>query len=154
MFKTISASWHVLWLLCSESVLAYRNLRHPLMFHYTKAGQCAMLANEAENLPSKTLPTISKRLLHQVLSMNDDVAHPVQEGCGHDVQVDSKRLMPVLHALHLAGGTAQLQDVKVILRFEISILMWRRNDQCSHETMHLLASQCVLGKAEITVHNE
>ncbi|KAL0037416.1 hypothetical protein WJX79_006846 [Trebouxia sp. C0005] len=32
----------------------------------------------------------------------------------HVVEVDSKRLMPVLHALHLAGGTAQLQDVKVL----------------------------------------
>ncbi|DBA72606.1 TPA: hypothetical protein ACH3X2_010358 [Trebouxia sp. C0005] len=38
----------------------------------------------------------------------------------HVVEVDSKRLMPVLHALHLAGGTAQLQDVKKQSSAEIS----------------------------------
>ncbi len=81
-----------------------------------------MLTNEVEKLPSRPLPTISKRLLHQVLSMNYDVAQPVQEGCGHDVQVDSKKLVPVLHALRLAGGTAQLQDIKVKLRFDTRIL--------------------------------
>ncbi|KAA6425460.1 MAG: hypothetical protein FRX49_04952 [Trebouxia sp. A1-2] len=37
-----------------------------------------------------------------------DVVQQQQSG----EKVDSKRLMPVLHALHLAGGTAQLQDVK------------------------------------------
>jgi len=74
------------------------------------------------------------------------VAQPVQEGCGHDVQVDSKKLVPILHALHLAGGTAQLQDIKVKLRFETSILKWQRNGQCPRQSMHLLASQCVLGK--------
>jgi len=34
------------------------------------------------------------------------------------VQVDSNKMVPVLHALHLAGGTAQLQDIKVKLRFD------------------------------------
>ncbi|DBB09774.1 TPA: hypothetical protein ACH3X3_001406 [Trebouxia sp. C0006] len=32
----------------------------------------------------------------------------------HIVEVDSNKMVPVLHALHLAGGTAQLQDIKVI----------------------------------------
>lgn len=70
------------------------------------------------------------------------------------MQVDSKKLVPVLHALHLAGGTAQLQDIKVKLRFKMSILKWQGNGQCSHQNTHLLASQCVLGKSEIIVHNE
>lgn len=95
-----------------------------------------MLTSEAEKLPSRTLPTISKHLLHQLLSVNYDVAQPVQEGCGHDMQVDSKKLVPVLHALHLAGGSAQLQDIKVKLRFETGL----------YQSMHLLASQCMLGR--------
>ncbi|KAL0036350.1 hypothetical protein WJX77_003595 [Trebouxia sp. C0004] len=32
----------------------------------------------------------------------------------HVVEADSRKLVPILHALHLAGGIAQLQDIKVI----------------------------------------